>query len=230
MYKYTFLVPLLIICINVSFGETISDVNVSSPVYTNSINENKYPVHIIEREEINTYQSIGDNLKNYSGLSNADYGIAIGQPVIRGLTGDRTRLLSDGIQINDLSHISGDHANNVNLNNISYIEVFKGPSALFSYGATSGGIVNVVSEILSNKKYDNKIKVDYLTVNNGYGHNLLFKEYLLDTNLFFSFSNKHLDNYSLPDGALFEEGVKKKTKSNSDYKNQNIKQGLSFPR
>ena len=147
MYKYTFLVPLLIICINVSFGETISDVNVSSPVYTNSINENKYPVHIIEREEINTYQSIGDNLKNYSGLSNADYGIAIGQPVIRGLTGDRTRLLSDGIQINDLSHISGDHANNVNLNNISYIEVFKGPSALFSYGATSGGIVNVVSEI-----------------------------------------------------------------------------------
>ena len=230
MYKYTVLIPLLVICANVSFGETISDVNVSSPIFINSVNENKYPVHIIEKEEINTYQSIGNNIENLSGVSNADYGIAIGQPVIRGLTGDRTRLLSDGVQINDLSHISGDHSNNVNLNNISYIEIFKGPSALFSYGATSGGIINVVSDIFSNKKYDSKIKLDYLTVNNGYGHNLLFKEYLLDTNLFFSFSNKHLDNYSLPDGALFEDGVKKRTKSNSDYKNQNIKLGLSFPR
>ena len=155
----------MVICANVSFGETISDVNVSSPIFINSVNENKYPVHIIEKEEINAYQSIGNNIENLSGVSNADYGIAIGQPVIRGLTGDRTRLLSDGVQINDLSHISGDHSNNVNLNNISYIEIFKGPSALFSYGATSGGIINVVSDIFSNKKYDSKIKLDNLTVN-----------------------------------------------------------------
>ena len=230
MYKYIFLFPLLIISINTSFGETISDVNVSSPIYTNSIDENKYPIHIVNNEEINTYQSIGENLKNYSGISNADYGTAIGQPVIRGLTGNRTRILTNGIQLNDLTHISSDHANNVGLNNISYIEVIKGPSSLFSYGATSGGIVNVISDIISNQKYGSKLKLDYLAINNGYGHNFLFKEHLLDTNLFFSFSNKHLDNYSLPDGALFEDGVKKRTKSNSDNKNQNFKLGLSFPR
>ncbi len=230
MYKYIFLFPLLIISINTSFGETISDVNVSSPIYTNSIDENKYPIHIVNNEEINTYQSIGENLKNYSGISNADYGTAVGQPVIRGLTGNRTRILTNGIQLNDLTHISSDHANNVGLNNISYIEVIKGPSSLFSYGATSGGIVNVISDIISNQKYGSKLKLDYLAINNGYGHNFLFKEHLLDTNLFFSFSNKHLDNYSLPDGALFEDGVKKRTKSNSDNKNQNFKLGLSFPR
>ncbi len=230
MYKYIFLFPLLIISINTSFGETISDVNVSSPIYTNSIDENKYPLHIVNNEEINTYQSIGENLKNYSGISNADYGTAVGQPVIRGLTGNRTRILTNGIQLNDLTHISSDHANNVGLNNISYIEVIKGPSSLFSYGATSGGIVNVISDIISNQKYGSKLKLDYLAINNGYGHNFLFKEHLLDTNLFFSFSNKHLDNYSLPDGALFEDGVKKRTKSNSDNKNQNFKLGLSFPR
>ena len=230
MYKYIFLFPLLIISINTSFGETISDLNVSSPIYTNSIDENKYPIHIVNNEEINTYQSIGENLKNYSGISNADYGTAVGQPVIRGLTGNRTRILTNGIQLNDLTHISSDHANNVGLNNISYIEVIKGPSSLFSYGATSGGIVNVISDIISNQKYGSKLKLDYLAINNGYGHNFLFKEHLLDTNLFFSFSNKHLDNYSLPDGALFEDGVKKRTKSNSDNKNQNFKLGLSFPR
>ncbi len=230
MYKYIFLFPLLIISINTSFGETISDVDVSSPIYTNSIDENKYPIHIVNNEEINNYQSIGENLKNYSGISNADYGTAVGQPVIRGLTGNRTRILTNGIQLNDLTHISSDHANNVGLNNISYIEVIKGPSSLFSYGATSGGIVNVISDIISNQKYGSKLKLDYLAINNGYGHNFLFKEHLLDTNLFFSFSNKHLDNYSLPDGALFEDGVKKRTKSNSDNKNQNFKLGLSFPR
>ena len=56
------------------------------------------------------------------------------------------------------------------------------------------------------------------------------KKNLYNTNIFFSINNQHLDNYSLPDGALFEDGVKKRTKSNSDYKNQNIKLGLSFPR
>ena len=72
--------------------------------------------------------------------------------------------------------------------------------------------------------------MDYLTVNNGYGHNVLVKENFYDTNIYFSFNNKHLDNYSLPDGALFEEGVKKPTLSNSDYKNQNFNLGLTFPR
>ena len=99
-------------------------------------------------------------MKNFSGISNADYGIAIGQPVLRGLTGDRTRILSNGIQANDLSHISGDHSNKVDLNNISFIEVIKGPSSLFGYGATSGGVINVVSDIISEEKYESEIKLD----------------------------------------------------------------------
>ena len=230
MYRYTFIIPLLTAYLNVSHAETVGDVNVTSPIFTNSINESKYPTHTVTKEEINTIQSIGNNLKNFSGVSNADYGIAIGQPVLRGLTGDRTRILSNGIQANDLSHISGDHSNKVDLNNISFIEVIKGPSSLFSYGATSGGVINVVSDIISEEKYESEIKLDYLTVNNGYGHNVLVKENFYDTNVYFSFNNKHLDNYSLPDGALFEEGVKKPTLSNSDYKNQNFNLGLTFPR
>ena len=152
MYRYTFIIPLLTVYLNVSHAETVGDVNVTSPIFTNSINESKYPTHTVTKEEINTIQSIGSNLKNFSGVSNADYGIAIGQPVLRGLTGDRTRILSNGIQANDLSHISGDHSNKVDLNNISFIEVIKGPSSLFSYGATSGGVINVVSDIISEEK------------------------------------------------------------------------------
>ena len=231
MPKNIFLISLLYICINVVSAETLSNISVTSPIFTNSINESKYPIHILQNEEISTNKSIGDNLKGLSGISNADYGAAVGQPVIRGLTGNRTRLLSDNVNISDLSGLSGDHINDIDLNNISHIEVLRGPSSIFTQGGTSGGIVNIISEIISKQKYSNEIiKLDYTSVNNGYGHNFLFKKNLFNTNIFFSFNNKHLDNYSLPDGSLFDEGVKKRTLSNSDHKNQNINFGLSFPR
>tara|TARA_B100001250_G_C19802452_1_gene791732 strand:+ start:339 stop:2291 length:1953 start_codon:yes stop_codon:yes gene_type:complete len=231
MPKNIFLISLLYICINAVSAETLSNISVTSPIFTNSINESKYPIHILQNEEISTNKSIGDNLKGLSGISNADYGAAVGQPVIRGLTGNRTRLLSDNVNISDLSGLSGDHINDIDLNNISHIEILRGPSSIFTQGGTSGGIVNIISEIISKQKYSNEIiKLDYTSVNNGYGHNFLFKKNLFNTNIFFSFNNKHLDNYSLPDGSLFDEGVKKRTLSNSDHKNQNINFGLSFPR
>ena len=231
MSKNIFLISLLYICINTVSSETLSDVSITSPMFTNSINENKYPMHILQSEEINSSKSIGDNLKGLSGISNVDYGAAVGQPMIRGLTGNRTKLFSNNIGINDLSGLSGDHINNIDLNNISHIEVLKGPSSIFTQGGSSGGIINVISDIVNEKKYNNEvIKLDYASVNNGYGHNFLFKRNLFNTNIFFSINNKHLDNYSLPDGSLFEDGTEKSSLANSDNKNQNMSFGLSFPR
>lgn len=233
MYKNTFLFFLLCICVNQVSGENITDVDVSSPIFTNSINEAK-PIHILQNEEIKTNQSLGDNLKGLSGISNADYGIAVGQPAIRGLSGNRTRVFKDNIGVNDLSQISGDHIINVDLNNISHIEIIKGPSSIFSHGGVSGGIVNIISDAISKSKFtDEKIRFDYTSVNNGFGHNFLLKKNLYNTNIFFSINNQHLDNYSLPDGSLFDEDHPTKEKSslaNSDFKNQNINLGLSFPR
>ena len=164
-------------------------------------------------------------------MTNADYGAAVGQPSIRGLTGNRTKILSNGMTVNDLSSLSADHINNVDLNNISHIEVLRGSSSIFSYGGTSGGIVNVISDIISETNYDADIlKYDYTSVNNGYGNNFLLKRNLYNTNIFFSINNKHLDNYSIPKGSLYEEGLDKGTLANSDYKTQNINLGISFPR
>ena len=233
MYKNIFIISLLFVCINTVSGETLSDITISSPVFTNSINESKYPLHILQNDEINTNRSIGDNLKGLSGITNADYGIAVGQPVIRGLTGSRIKILSNTVGVNDLSGLSADHMINVDLNNISHIEVLRGPSSIFVEGGTSGGIVNVISDILNEKKYDDEvIKYDrsYTSVNKGYANNFLIKKNLFNTNVFFSINNKHLDIYDIPDGALFEDGVEKGRLANSDHKNQNVNLGLSFPR
>ena len=231
MSKYIFIFSLLFISLDYVSGETLTDVDVTSPIFTNSINESKYPVHIIQNEEISASKSLGDNLKGLSGMTNADYGAAIGQPAIRGLTGNRTKILSNNIAVNDLSSLSADHINTVDLNNISHIEVLRGPSSIFTYGGTSGGIVNIISDIISEKRYDkNILKYDYTSVNNGYGNNFLLKRNVLDTNIFFSINNKHLDNYGIPKGSLFEEELDKGTLANSDHKNQNINFGISFPR
>ena len=231
MLKNIFLFSLLIVCVNTVAAEELSDISVNSSAFSNSINENKYPLHIIQDEEINANKSIGDNLKGLSGVSNADYGAAVGQPAIRGLTGNRTRLLTNSITVNDLSNISGDHINNIDLNNISHIEILRGPSSIFNKGGTSGGIINVISDLISEKKYDKElIKFDYTSVNNGYGHNFLFKKNLSNMNVFFSINNHHMDNYSIPHKVLFEEGTEKTMISNSDYKNQNTNFGLSFIR
>jgi len=231
MSRNIFIFSLLFICIDLVSAETLTEVEVNSPMFTNSINENKYPIHIIQNEEISSSKSLGDNLKELSGMTNADYGAAVGQPSIRGLTGNRTKILSNGMTVNDLSSLSADHINNVDLNNISHIEVLRGSSSIFSYGGTSGGIVNVISDIISETNYDADIlKYDYTSVNNGYGNNFLLKRNLYDTNIFFSINNKHLDNYSIPKGSLYEEGLDKGTLANSDYKTQNINLGISFPR
>jgi iron complex outermembrane receptor protein len=231
MSRNIFIVSLLFICIDLVSAETLTEVEVTSPMFTNSINENKYPIHIIQNEEISRSKSLGDNLKELSGMTNADYGAAVGQPSIRGLTGNRTKILLNGMTVNDLSSLSADHINNVDLNNISHIEVLRGSSSIFSYGGTSGGIVNVISDIISEANYDADIlKYDYTSVNNGYGNNFLLKRNFYNTNIFFSINNKHLDNYGIPKGSLYEEGLDKGTLANSDYKTQNINLGISFPR
>ena len=148
MSRNIFIFSLLFICIDLVSAETLTEVEVTSPVFSNSINETKYPVHIKQNEEISSNKSLGDNLKGLSGMTNADYGAAIGQPSIRGLTGNRTKILSNNIAVNDLSSLSADHINNVDLNNISHIEVIRGPSSIFTHGGTSGGIVNIISDII----------------------------------------------------------------------------------
>ena len=204
MSRNIFIFSLLFICLDIVSAESLTEVEVTSPVFSNSINETKYPVHIKQNEEISSNKSLGDNLKGLSGMTNADYGAAIGQPSIRGLTGNRTKILSNNIAVNDLSSLSADHINNVDLNNISHIEVIRGPSSIFTHGGTSGGIVNSFSDFISGKKYEKYIlKYDYSSVNNGYSNNFLIKWNLINTNIFFSINNKHLDNYGIPKGSKF---------------------------
>jgi len=96
-------------------ADDLTPLEVKSYLLSNTIDESRYPLSIIDGNQIDSSISIGSNIgssiNRVPGVSNSDYGTAIGQPVIRGLGGSRVKVLSDNDNVNDLSHISADHPN-----------------------------------------------------------------------------------------------------------------------
>jgi len=53
------------------------------------------PLYVIDGDEIenNATTSLGEAVDGYLGVSIADYGAAVGQPIIRGMSGPRVKIL-----------------------------------------------------------------------------------------------------------------------------------------
>ncbi|MEO7602954.1 MAG: TonB-dependent receptor [Sphingomicrobium sp.] len=88
--------------------------------------------------------SIGETLAKQPGVSATSFGPAASRPILRGLGGDRIRILTDGIGSLDLSSSSADHAVAINPLTADRVEILRGPSALLFGSAAIGGVVNVI--------------------------------------------------------------------------------------
>ena len=57
------------------------------------------PLYVINGDEIedNATTSLGEAVDSYLGVSIADYGAAVGQPIIRGMSGPRVKILKNGL-------------------------------------------------------------------------------------------------------------------------------------
>ena len=87
---------------------------------------------------------IGDTLVRLPGVSAATFGPNASRPVLRGLTGERVRVLTDGIGAFDVSNTSADHAVAIDPLTAERIEVVRGPGALRFGSSAVGGLVNVL--------------------------------------------------------------------------------------
>jgi iron complex outermembrane recepter protein len=88
--------------------------------------------------------NLGETLARQPGVSSSSFGPNASRPILRGFSGDRIRLLTDGIGSFDVSATSVDHAVAINPMLAERIEVLHGPAALL-YGASAvGGVVNVI--------------------------------------------------------------------------------------
>ncbi|WP_375404148.1 TonB-dependent receptor [uncultured Sphingomonas sp.] len=88
--------------------------------------------------------TIGETLARQPGVSATSFGPNASRPVLRGLQGERIRVLTDGIGAFDVSNTSVDHAVVIDPLLADRIEVLRGPSALLFGSSAIGGVVNVI--------------------------------------------------------------------------------------
>ncbi|MDP3706547.1 MAG: TonB-dependent receptor [Polaromonas sp.] len=88
--------------------------------------------------------TLGETLDGTPGVSSTYFGPNASRPIIRGLDGDRIRILGNGGGSLDVSSLSYDHAVTADPLSIERIEVLRGPGALLYGGSAVGGVVNVI--------------------------------------------------------------------------------------
>jgi iron complex outermembrane receptor protein len=104
--------------------------------------------------------TIGETLAQTPGVSSTSFGPNASRPVLRGLQGDRVRVLSDGIGAIDVSNTSVDHAVVIDPLLAERVEVLRGPAALLYGSSAIGGVVNVIDKRIPRRIPDEPIHVD----------------------------------------------------------------------
>ena len=111
-----------------------------------SVDEMFRPVYIMNGLDLsnNKSSSLGSTLEKVPGISNSSWGDNIGRPVIRGMDRNRIKILNNGMQIKDVSNVSGDHVISIDTLSSEQIEVIRGPESIIYGGGAIGGIINII--------------------------------------------------------------------------------------
>lgn len=231
--------------------EALEEVIVTAALTTNESSITERPVHVIAADELNKQgtQSIGEALDALAGVSSTDFGAAVGQPVIRGLTGNRVKVLQNSMVVRDVSALGPDHATDIDLHNVQQIEVVRGPSALLYANGTSGGIVNVVDNTIARSDVSEsslEIGAEAQSVNDGSSFSAIWQGNVAGLNTSYSFKTFDANPYDIPMGAIIhseeeghdehdeEEGEHEEHEehdmdvlANSDHKSESHRVGVS---
>ncbi len=108
--------------------------------------EQAQPVSLLAEEslKLSLAPTLGETLQALPGVSASGFSPAASRPVIRGMDGDRIRILQNGSNTMDGSSTSPDHAVSFDPVLARRIEVVRGPATLL-YGPNAiGGVVNQV--------------------------------------------------------------------------------------
>ncbi len=114
--------------------------------------------------------SLGDTIQGEPGVSSTSFGPSASRPVIRGLDGDRVRVLQNGLGTLDASTQSVDHAIPIDPLTIDQIEIVRGPMSLLYGSSAVGGVVNVLTNRIKTQfeqGFSAQIQSQGETVNHG---------------------------------------------------------------
>jgi|GEM_PF-5857873 len=106
------------------------------------------PVAVLSGQELQArvQPSLGQTIAQEPGVASSYFGPSVGRPILRGLGGDRVRLLDNGTDVGDLSVGGPDHAVAAATMLADRIEVLRGPATLLYGSSAEGGAVNVIDD------------------------------------------------------------------------------------
>ncbi|MGO4304525.1 TonB-dependent receptor [Cupriavidus sp. RAF12] len=136
--------------------QTLKEVVVTANPLGSDLNDMVAPVSTLGGDALAVRQTstLGETLNSLPGVASSYFGPNASRPAIRGLDGDRIKVLQNGGSTLDASTLSYDHAVPIDPLVAEKIEVVRGPAALMYGGSALGGVVNVI---------DNRIPRDPIT-------------------------------------------------------------------
>lgn len=134
------------ITIRLDLGIHTESVVVTASPDARAIAEVAQPVTVLDARTIqaSSQATLGETLSGEPGVASTYYAPGASRPVIRGFSGDRIRVLENGVGTGDASSISPDHAVAVDAMMADRIEIVRGPASLLYGNAAVGGVVNVL--------------------------------------------------------------------------------------
>lgn len=125
--------------------ETLEVIDVSHQGTSNTLVDFVPSVTTLKTNELRKRRemTIGDTLRSEPGVQSSSFGPNASRPIIRGLDGDRIRVLQNGLGVLDASGQSVDHAVPVDTLVIDSVEVVRGPMSMLYGSSAVGGVVNI---------------------------------------------------------------------------------------
>lgn len=145
--------------------------------------------------------TLGETLSREAGVSATFFGPNSSRPVIRGLDGDRVRMLENGVGLLDASSASPDHAVAIDPLLVDSVEILHGPSALLYGSSAVGGVVNVRTNRIAEARLDAgrfDLNPAYNSVDQGKSIGAVARKNLGDFVLHVDASLRSNENYSIP--------------------------------
>lgn len=158
-FKTTMMIPMqLLICSaalaqDQTHSHPMSEIVITADPLRPGILEYGTAASVVDRDVVllRGKSSLGETLSSEPGVSSTYFGPGASRPVIRGNSGERVRVLQNGVGTFDVSNLSEDHAVTVDPYSIEQVEVLRGPETLF-YGSNAiGGLVNVYDDSIAEK-------------------------------------------------------------------------------
>ncbi|MCB2089501.1 MAG: TonB-dependent receptor [Sphingomonadaceae bacterium] len=105
---------------------------------------------------------VGEVLAKLPGVSASGFSPGASRPILRGFSGERVKVLVDGLGALDASNTSADHAVSIDPLTAERIEVLRGPAVLLFGSQAIGGAVNVIDKRIPLRRMKEPFHLDAL--------------------------------------------------------------------